>query len=270
MAYQPWLPTVNYPIDSIVTYEGVPYQATIYHLSTNTEPPNVEVRTVDALFGPQRGWTVYERPQPAGSFGAIQTAKQSTTKKPFDPDDDWGGPGIPDNEVQQGPYGVGISDVDFQGTTNNPSFQCPKGDCHVAFTDGSIYTGGVTTGNIVTIQNPVLTTLPSGQTYYANGALSTSNTLYVFYTHTGSWAVKRTFEFTMEVITSSGTEIEIRTVTGQEKFYVQTPIFPYVQPYPPFTAYDTPYFAPGNEVFTVSYGDDLIGSPSIIKLTNVY
>jgi hypothetical protein len=270
MAYPPWLSTVNYPVDSIVSYEGVPYQATIYHLSSNTQPPNVEVRTVDPLFGPQRGWTVYERPQPAGSFGAIQTAVITATKRPFDPDDDWSSSTVPDNELQQGPYGVGVSEDSLQGTVNSPSFQCPVGDCQVYFDSGNVYTGGVTTGNIVTIQNPVLTTLPSGQTYYNDGPLSTSNTLYVFFTHTGAWAVKRTFEFTMEVIGSPSNEIEIRTVTGQEKFYVQTPIFPYVQPYPPFTAYDTPYFAPGNEVYTVSYGDDFIGSPVSIKLTNVY
>lgn len=269
MSYPLWLATVDYPVDSIVTYDGVPYQATIYHLPTNREPPNVELREVDPLFGPQRGWTVYERPQPAGSFGAIQNAALGTTKRPFDPDDDWNGAPAPDNEIQQGPYGVGQSIVDFQGTINSPSFQCPTGNCHVFFTAGSIYTGNIGS-EFVTIQNPVLTTLPSGQTFYASGPLSSSNTLYVFLTHTAAWAVKRTFEVTMEVIGDPDPEIEVRTITGEEKFYVMTPIFPYVQPYPPFIGWDTPYYAPGNQMFTVNYGDDLIGFPLNIKLTNVY
>jgi hypothetical protein len=269
MAYPPWNPATNYPVDSIVSYEGVPYQATRYHLSTNTQPPNVEVREIEPLFGQQRGWTVYGGAQPEGSFGGRQAATMTATKRPFDPDDDWTDSVVPNNEFQQGPYFVGESRVEYQGTTNAPSFKCPKADCQVYFTDGFVYDGNVDHFNFTLITNPELVTLGDGRTFYTNGDIEESNTTYVFFFHDAGWAYRRTFEVTFTRADDITVE-EVRTFAGAQKYYVRPPFILPVQPFPPFTAWDTPYFRPGNEAFTVNWTLSLSISPLGFKVPNVY
>jgi hypothetical protein len=265
MAYPPWNPTTSYPVDSIVSYNGVPYQATRYHLSTNNDPPNVEVRTIETLFGPQRGWTVYGGPQPAGSFGGVAFASMTATKQPYDPDDDWTSAIVPSNQEQIGPYFVGGSSTLYQGTNNAPTFQCPKGDCQVFF-NGGVYYGAVNHFEFTVLTNPRLVTLPDGRTFYTNGDLEDTNTTYVFFFHDASWAYRRTFE----VRYMQGSDEIVRTFTGAQKFYIRPPFILPVQPFPPFTAWDEPYFAPGNEAFTVTWSLEDADSPSGFKVTNVY
>jgi hypothetical protein len=266
MAYPPWNPTTSYPVDSIVSYNGVPYQATRYHLSTNNDPPNEEVRTIETLFGPQRGWTVYGGAQPAGSFGGRQQADMTVTKRPYDPDDDWAFSIVPNNQTQDGPYFVGQSRVEYQGTTNAPTLQCPKGDCQVYFNGGAVYSGAVNHFNFTLIGNPVLRTLADGRTYYDNGPIEDTNTIYVFFFHDASWAYRRTFE----VRYMQGSDEIVRTFAGAQKFYIRPPFILQVQPFPPFTAWDEPYFAPGNEAFTVTWSLEDADNPSGFKVTNVY
>jgi hypothetical protein len=267
MAYPPWNPTTSYPVDSIVSYNGVPYQATRYHLSTNNDPPNVEVRTIETLFGEQRGWTVYGGAQPVGSFGGVAFASMTATKQPYDPDDDWASAIVPSNQEQNGPYFVGGSLALFQGTNNAPTFQCPKGDCQVFF-NGGVYYGDVNHFEFVTLNNPRLITLGDGRTIYTNGPVEDTNTTYVFFFHDASWAYRRTFEVTYVQGGETPTQV-VRTFPGAQKFYIRD-FIPQVQPYPPFTAWDTPYFAPGNEAFTVTWSLDDGDSPGDFKLTNVY
>jgi hypothetical protein len=266
MAYPPWNPTTNYLVDSIVSYNGVPYQATRYHLSTNNDPPNVEVREIEPLFGQQRGWTVYGGAQPAGSFGGRQQASITATKRPYDPDDDWSDSTVPDNQFQQGPYFVGESRVELQGTTNAPSFKCPKGDCQVFFHGGQVYDGSVDHFNFTIITNPVLVTLGDGRTFYTNGDTEESNTSYVFFFHDAGWAYRRTFE----VRYMQGEDEVVRTFSGAQKFYIRPPFILQAQPFPPFTAWDTPYFAPGNEAFQVTWSIAEGDIPLGFKVTNVY
>lgn len=269
MAYDPWSPSVNYAVDSIVSYNGVPYQATRYHLPTNNEPPNVEARTIETLFGEQRGWTVYGGPQPAGSFGGRQQADITATLRPYDPDDDWSLSIVPNNEQQDGPYFVGQSRVEYQGTTNAPSFQCPKGDCQVFFNGGAVYSGAVNHFEFTLLTNPELVTLPDGRTFYTNGDIEESNTTYVFFFHDAGWAYRRTFEVTFTRAGDPDTE-EVRTFVGAEKYYIRPPFILPVQPFPPFTAWDEPYFAPGNEAFTFTWSLEEGNTGSNFKVTDVY
>ena len=270
MAYPPWNATTNYPVDSIVSYEGVPYQATRYHLLTNNEPPNVEVREIEPLFGQQRGWTVYGGAQPSGSFGGVQQALMTATKRPYDPDDDWTASSVPNNQEQNGPYGVGKSQVDYQGTTNAPSFKCPKGDCQIFFADGSVYAGIVNHYEFTVIRNPELVTLPNGRTFYQSGPVESSNTDYVFFFHDAGWAYRRTFEVTFKRGLDDPPEEEVKTFAGEQKHYLRPPFILPVQPFPPFTAWDTSYFSPGNEAFTVTWSLGANNAPYEFKVTNVY
>lgn len=268
MSYPTWNNATTYLVDSIVYFEGILYQATLYHNPSNTEPPNVEMREVDPLFGPQRGWTIYCGPQPSGSFGGRQQATMTATKQPYDPDDDWTLAMVSNNKYQPSPYGVGFSNTIYQGTNNNPTTPCPKGDCQVYFDNGAVYDGSVNHYEFTILVNPVLVTMPDGRTFYTNGPEAETNTSFVFFFHDAGWAYKRTFECTYKRGGDPVTQ-ESQTFVGEEKFYIRPPFILQVQPFPPFTGWDAPYFAPGNEAFTVSWSSESNNSPFDFKLTNV-
>jgi hypothetical protein len=229
------------------------------------------MRIVDPTFGLQRGWTIYEKPQPAFSFGGNQICTIGTTKKPINNDDNWDLAIVSGNETLEGPYGVGVSIENYQGTNNSPTLQCPASECHAYFTNGSVYRGDFNAYTFFfTIRNPQLQTLPNGRTFYDNGPDTVVNTLYIWFTHSASWAVKRTFEVTMERFDISGAlYLDVRTVVGDPKFYVDSPQILEQQPYPPSTGWDTPYYAPGNEMLTITY-DSSTGEGTLnrIQITN--
>lgn len=222
MVYAQWNDTTSYPVNTIVVYNGLLYQATAYHNTSSTDAPNVEMGTIpfDTFFGSQRAWTLYATPNGYGTSQFVPGT--SVLKNHQDPNDDYTLSG----EFAPGIYGndQGISNQYYAGSTNNPTTPCPANQCVLTInTQGP---GGLaynsTFGITKTLINPVK---PSGYTYYINGPLNTypdPNTLHVWWEFTAPYCFRRPVIFSADV---DGT-INTRTLTPTDDNYTNftTPI----------------------------------------------
>jgi hypothetical protein len=178
MFYPAWDNATSYPVNSIVSFNGLLYIATFYHDPASTVAPNVETGlhpVYPALFGLQRSWTLYST-LPTGYTASPFSLSYRVLISPVEENDRY----FRFNEVP-GIYNEGISREELTGTFTNVNSPCPLDKCVVSIdhVSGPIY--GTSFSYAYTLFNPVLA--PSG-TYYQNGpdnAPGGTNTLYIWW-----------------------------------------------------------------------------------------
>ena len=237
MAYPAWDSGTSYPVNSIVSFNGLLYIATFYHDPANTDPPNVETGlhpSQPALFGLQRSWTLYST-LPTGYSASAFVPDVNILTKPIDPNDQYNyiGATVP------GIYGndQGVAQDYYTGTPNAPTSPCPANKCILmtASTNGSVYGNGFQ--EIRAIINPVLG--PGG--YYIDGPTNdpASDTLYVWWGIQAAYGFRRSVTLYCDTFDSSPSPIlKTQTFTPTDNNYnvgAATPI---------------EWYAPGNESMT--------------------
>ena len=237
MSYPTWDDATSYPINSIVWFNNLLYQATFYHDPANTDKPNVEMglHPYDpAFYGSQRGWVIYGVLPPGYSPSPIVLSAFRLIKK-IDPYDDY-----TIGSVDTGPYGEGISEQHFSGSINNPTIPCPANQCGpvLEHLSGSIY--GASFGFMYELVNPVLA--PSGD-YYINGPLNEPgepNTLYVW------WSVRSPslFRRSVKLFAELGTDEFGHLIIGEQTFT------PTDDTYNVGASTPIQWYAPGNQSVT--------------------
>lgn len=240
MSYPQWDNSTSYPVGSIVWFNGLLYEATLYHNPASTLEPNVEMgaHPTQPIFLTQRSWTIYGVLPTGYSQSPFVLAPRILIRQ-VDPQDHY----VLNAQFAPGPYGddQGISKQEYAGSPNNPTTPCPAAKCvatleHLA---GSIY--GTQFGLIKTLYNPVLA--PSG-TYYIDGPdkpVGESNTLYVW------WSVSSPSVFRRSVKLYCATVDDYYDPVMLEETFVPTD-----NDYNVGMATPIEWFAPGNQSVSFS------------------
>jgi hypothetical protein len=242
MFYPTWDNATSYPVGSIVSFNGLLYEATFYHNPASTLEPNVEMgaHPTDPIFLTQRSWIIYGA-LPAGYSPSPFVLAPHILIRQVDFNEHY------DLSAQfaPGPYGddQGISKQEYAGSINYPTTPCPAAKCVVSLSHlgGPIY--GTNFQLVKTLYNPVLA--PSG-TYYIDGPSNPegeTNTLYVWWGIQSPNCFRRSvklFADTGEVDGSGNPIIEEQTFTPTDNTYSVGPATP------------IEWFAPGNQSVTFS------------------
>jgi hypothetical protein len=235
MPYPVWDNSTSYPVNTIVSFNGLLYIATFYHNPASNSPPNVETGlhpSNPGLFGLQRSWTLYST-LPTGYSASDYVPDVNILTKPVDVNDQYNflGATVP------GIYGndQGIAQDYYPGTPNATTTPCPANKCILMVTNGLVY--GNSFQEIRSIMNPVLG--PSG--YYIDGPTNypAIDTLYVWWGIQAAYGFRRTVTLYCDTIDSSGNPLlQTKTFTPTDDNYNVGPSTP------------IGWYAPGNESTT--------------------
>jgi hypothetical protein len=239
MFYPQWNNTTSYPVNSIVVYNGLLYQATYYHNPASTAEPNVEMGTDPydpTFFGSQRAWTLYAT-LPAGGGPTPFVPTTNILVRQVDPNDQYSLMG----QYAPGVYGndQGYSTQEYAGSVNNPTIPCPADKCVVAVSSNASGIYGNAFQLVKELVNPYK---PAGSSYYISGGLNppgTLNTLYVWWGIQAAFCFRRSVKLYCETTDALGnTSIVDNTFVPSDNEYnvgLSTPI---------------QWFEPGNQSVT--------------------